>query len=81
MEPALSEVEGRAGWFEGFTADYNIERLVYFEEFHDVRNGIDREKQVKCWSRAKKLTLIAGMNPTWLDLSEGWYHPESLVKR
>jgi putative endonuclease len=67
--------------FEGFTADYNIERLVYYEQFYDVRNAIDREKQVKRWSRAKKLTLIARMNPTWLDLSEGWYHPESLVKR
>ena len=67
--------------FEGFTSDYNIERLVYYEQFYDVRNAIDREKRVKRWSRAKKLELIASMNPTWLDLSEGWYHPESLVKR
>ena len=66
---------------EGFTADYNIERLVYYEQFYDVRNAIDREKQVKRWSREKKLTLIARMNPTWLDLSDDRYHPESLVKR
>jgi len=57
----------------GFTDRYNIERLVYFERYSDIRNAINREKQIKRWSRQKKLALIEGANPTWLDLSEGWY--------
>jgi len=68
--------------FEGFTSQYNINRLVYYEVFQDIRNAIDREKQVKRWSRAKKLVIIDAMNPTWLDLSESWYEaPAELVKR
>ena len=59
--------------YTGFTDRYNIDRLVYYERYFDIRNAINREKQVKRWSRAKKLALIASMNPTWLDLSEGWY--------
>ena len=59
--------------FGGFTADYKIDRLVYFETFDDVRKAILREKQLKGWIRAKKIVLIKSRNPTWLDLSEGWY--------
>ena len=59
--------------FDGFTCRYNVDRLVYFENFEDVRNGIDRERQLKRWSREKKIALIQSLNPTWQDLSEGWY--------
>ena len=59
--------------FEGFTSRYNIDRLVYYAAFFDIRNAIAREKQLKRWSRAKKISLIEKMNPTWQDLSEGWY--------
>jgi putative endonuclease len=41
----------------GFAAKYNITRLVYFESFEDVRNAIEREKQIKAWTRAKRLAL------------------------
>jgi putative endonuclease len=54
---------------EGFTDDYNATRLVYWESFQDVRNAIDREKQLKGWRREKKLWLIARMNPKWRDLA------------
>jgi len=57
----------------GFTAKYNITRLVYFEVFADVRAAINREKQVKGWLRRKKVALIIAGNPAWKDLSEGWY--------
>jgi putative endonuclease len=53
-----------------FTSRYKIDRLVYFECFHDVRNAIAREKQIKKYSRIKKLQLITSMNPTWKDLCE-----------
>src|SRR5574340_439852 len=64
--------EHKNGVFKGFTSRYNITRLVYFEGFGDIRSAIDREKQVKRWSRKKKLALIENLNPTWLDLGEGW---------
>jgi putative endonuclease len=65
----------------GFTDRYNIERLVYFERYGDIRNAISREKQIKRWSRQKKLALIERANPTWLDLSEGWYQENTVLHR
>jgi len=59
--------------FEGFTSRYNINRLVYYENFDDVHKAIAREKQLKGWSRAKKVGLVKRINQTWLDLSEQWY--------
>ena len=59
--------------FEGFTSRYKINRLVYYENFDDVHKAIAREKQLKGWSRAKKIGLVKLINQTWLDLSEGWY--------
>ena len=57
---------------EGFTKRYNIDRLVHFEQFSDVRDAIAREKSVKKWRRSKKIELIKSMNPMWKDLSEEW---------
>jgi putative endonuclease len=58
---------------EGFTKEYDVDRLVYWETFYDVRNAIDREKQLKGWRREKKIALIESMNPQWKDLSREWY--------
>jgi len=63
---------------EGFSADYNCNRLVYFEQFSDPSNAIAREKQLKGWRREKKIALIEKMNSAWVDLSEGWYTKEQL---
>jgi putative endonuclease len=57
---------------DGFTADYNAARLVYWEVFEDVRNAIQREKQLKNWRREKKRWLIERMNPGWKDLATNW---------
>jgi putative endonuclease len=54
----------------GFTRDYNVTRLVYFELFGDIRAAIAREKQLKGWRRSKKVALIQSSNPTWRDLAE-----------
>lgn len=59
---------------EGFTRRYNITRLVYFEDTTDILAAIAREKQLKGWTRAKKLSLIKGVNPQWRDLSEEWFN-------
>ena len=61
--------EHRHKLVEGFTKQYNISRLVYFESFTDVHAAIAREKQIKGWSRAKKLALIRSRNPDWKDLA------------
>jgi putative endonuclease len=65
----------KEGVFEGYSKKYNCNRLVWFERFVDVHTAIAREKQLKGWSRAKKITLIRRENPTWVDLSEGWGEP------
>lgn len=54
---------------EGFTKQYNIDRLVYFEDTTDVKSAIEREKQLKGWRREKKITLIETINAAWEDLS------------
>ena len=51
-----------------FTSKYNVTRLVYFEEATDVRAAIQREKQIKSWSRDRKTDLIFQANPHWVDL-------------
>jgi putative endonuclease len=56
----------------GFTAKYNITKLVYFEATDDVRTAIAREKQIKGWMRVKKVALIESVNPSWDDLSADW---------
>ncbi len=53
-----------------FTSKYKISKLVYFEEFGDIREAIEREKQIKAGSRIKKIQLIESMNPEWKDLFE-----------
>jgi putative endonuclease len=61
--------EHRTKAVSGFTATYNVHRLVWFEEFADPATAISREKQLKGWRREKKIGLIESMNPTWNDLS------------
>jgi len=56
----------------GFTASYNINRLVWFEEFATPSDAIAQEKQLKNWRRDKKFQLIESVNPSWDDLSAGW---------
>ena len=56
----------------GFTAKYDVNRLVYYETFIDVRAAIRREKEIKGWTRKKKIALIESQNPKWKDLAEGW---------
>ena len=58
---------------EGFTAKYNIDRLVYFAETGDVMAAMEREKQLKGWLRAKKIALIDSQNPSWMDLGSDWF--------
>ncbi len=65
--------EHKEGLVEGFTKNYNVHTLVYFEWFNDIQNAITREKQLKKWNRAWKLELIEKKNPEWIDLSTNGY--------
>ena len=67
--------EHKDGVYDGFTAQYNVNRLVWYEPWHYVKNAIAREKQIKPWRREKKIWLIERMNPTWQDLSAEWGQP------
>jgi enoyl-CoA hydratase/carnithine racemase/predicted GIY-YIG superfamily endonuclease len=66
---------------EGFSRKYKTKRLVYFESFEDVRDAINREKQLKGWRRSRKVALIESKNPKWSDLSRDWYQSPSEVFR
>lgn len=57
---------------EGFSAKYNTNKLVYFEETSDVKLAIQREKNLKKWNRSWKLDLIKKRNPNFEDLSQAW---------
>ena len=60
----------------GFTAKYNVSKLVYYDTTDDVTSAITREKQIKSWRRTKRVDLIEAMNPYWEDLAQHWwYHP------
>ena len=63
--------EHRTSATPGYTSRHGIYRLVYVEQSADVRAAIAREKQIKGWTRRKKLALIRAFNPAWKDLSEG----------
>ena len=58
---------------EGFTSQYNIDQLVYYEETDNVYAAISREKQLKGWMRIRKIQLVQDMNPDWQDLAADWY--------
>lgn len=60
--------EHRSKLIEGFTKKYNLNKLVYFEDFKDINEAIAAEKKIKGWLRSKKISLIESKNPKWQDL-------------
>jgi len=62
--------EHRESVVPGFTKRYGLKRLVYYEQFDDIRDAIQREKTIKHWPRAWKARLIHTANPEWDDLYE-----------
>ena len=65
--------EHKHKWGKGFTSRYRIGKLVFCETFDDIRDAIAREKQIKGWTRARKMALVKAVNPTWEDLSKRWF--------
>jgi putative endonuclease len=62
-------LEHKSGEHPGFTGRYRVHRLVHCEMFLSIKDAIAREKQLKGWTRARKVTLIEHANPEWQDLS------------
>jgi putative endonuclease len=60
--------EHRIGEASLYTRKYQVRRLVYFEDYRDIRLAIEREKRLKWWRRAWKVALIERANPEWRDL-------------
>ena len=60
--------EHREGLADGFTKRYSIKSLVYFEQHDEITNALQREKNIKHWSREWKIDLIVANNPDWRDL-------------
>jgi putative endonuclease len=63
--------EHRAGLTPGFTSQYGVKHLVYFESFGTIEEAIAREKRLKRWRRDWKINMIERSNPDWVDLFEG----------
>ena len=62
--------EHKSHLVKGFTRRYNINKLVYYETYTDVRDAIAREKQIKSGNRKRKIALIESINSDWKDLTE-----------
>ncbi|MBI2459133.1 MAG: GIY-YIG nuclease family protein [Parcubacteria group bacterium] len=58
----------KQGIYDGFTKKYKVDKLVYCEVYNDVRDAINREKQLKNWQRKWKIELVEKENSTWRDL-------------
>ena len=61
----------KEGFVEGFTKQYGVKQLVWYESHESLEAAITREKQIKKWNRAWKIELIEGANPYWNDLYVG----------
>jgi len=70
--------EHKQGLNAGFTSRYRVTRLVYFEEFADIRDAIAREKEIKGWKRSRKTSLVEERNLTWEDLATSTADPSRL---
>ncbi|HMM43293.1 MAG TPA: GIY-YIG nuclease family protein [Thermomicrobiales bacterium] len=65
-------LEHKRGTGSAFVSRYGLGELVYYEEHRYINDAIDREKQIKGWTRAKKTALIESMNPLWDDFAREW---------
>ena len=64
--------EHREGAVPGFTNEYGVNQLAYWECFADPRDAIAREKQIRGWRRSRKVALVESVNPAWRDMSADW---------
>jgi putative endonuclease len=63
----------KAGLCPGFTLQYRVNQLVYFEPHRSIQAAIAREREIKSWRGTKKVELIEQTNAGWLDLAADWF--------
>ena len=68
----IGQHKGLVPRHNGFASHYRVNQLVYYETTNDVWAAIAREKQLKGWTRARKVALITSVNPEWRDLAVRW---------
>ena len=73
-------IEHKIKFNEGFTNDYNVNKLVYFEHYFQISEAIAREKQLKRWKRRWKIALIEKDNAEWNDLAESIGVTETILE-
>ena len=61
------------GLIPGFSRDYRVDRLVYFEATDHIRAALEREREIKSWRRVKKVLLVESANAGWVDLAVDWF--------
>jgi putative endonuclease len=59
--------------YNGFTKKYNVNKIIYYEKLNTLEEAMNREKQIKCKSRAKKIELISKYNKEWKDLTDNFW--------
>ncbi|PIZ55682.1 endonuclease [bacterium (Candidatus Torokbacteria) CG_4_10_14_0_2_um_filter_35_8] len=69
--------EHKSKFIPGFTKRYNIDKLVYYEFYNNIKDAIYREEQIKGWTKEKKIKLIESKNPKWEGLAKDWFKKES----
>ena len=81
-KPLQRIYQHREGMLGGFTAEYGVKRLVWFEVHETMESAIAREKSLKRWRRKWKIALIEAENPTWRDLAEDFgFEPLAGMKK
>ena len=78
IETRVSEHKNKL-FNKSFTARYNCDKLVYFEECSDGFEAVKREKRIKKWKRDWKIKLIQDVNPQWQDISINWNINQDLI--
>ena len=71
-------LEHKCGIGSKFTSKYHLTRLLHYENFGEIVQAIDREKQLKTWRREWKWNLIIEENPNYLDLAKDWFTEEEI---
>ena len=69
----LEEHRANKGKPSSFAGKYYCHKLIYYEEYRYIRNAIDREKELKTWTRTRKEELIATINPKWKALNLNFF--------
>lgn len=73
--------EHRSGGCAGFTRRHRVSKLVYFESHVSRRAATRRMRQIRAWSRPRRVEMVTAWNPVWADLAESWFEERTAMVR